>query len=54
MTRLVSGDAQPFEGHDKALRPQTLAEFVELEVLLDEFADAKGNRVWNEVFQLIP
>ena len=28
MTRIVSGDAQPFEGHDKALRPQTLAEFV--------------------------
>ena len=28
MTRLVSGDAQPFEGADKALRPQTLAEFV--------------------------
>ena len=28
MTRIVSGDAQPFEGADKALRPQTLAEFV--------------------------
>jgi Holliday junction DNA helicase RuvB len=28
MTRLVSGDAQPFEGQDRALRPQTLAEFV--------------------------
>ena len=28
MTRIVSGDAQPFEGQDKALRPQTLAEFV--------------------------
>ena len=28
MTRIVSGDAQPFEGHDKALRPQTLSEFV--------------------------
>jgi Holliday junction DNA helicase RuvB len=28
MTRLVSGDAQPFEGADRALRPQTLAEFV--------------------------
>jgi len=26
--RLISGDAQPFEGADKALRPQTLAEFV--------------------------
>ena len=31
MTRIVSPDAQPFEAgvvHDKALRPQTLAEFV--------------------------
>jgi Holliday junction DNA helicase RuvB len=28
MTRIVSGDAQPFEPTDKALRPQTLAEFV--------------------------
>jgi Holliday junction DNA helicase RuvB len=28
MTRLVSGEAAPFEGTDKALRPQTLAEFV--------------------------
>jgi Holliday junction DNA helicase RuvB len=28
MTRIVSGDAQPFEGADKALRPQTLSEFV--------------------------
>ena len=28
MTRIVSGDAQPFEGQDKALRPQTLSEFV--------------------------
>jgi Holliday junction DNA helicase RuvB len=28
MTRLVSGAAAPFEGTDKALRPQTLAEFV--------------------------
>src|ERR1700751_77092 len=28
MPRIVSGDAQPFEGHDKALRPQTLSEFV--------------------------
>src|SRR6516225_5578270 len=28
MTRFVSGDAQPFEGHGKALRPQTLGEFV--------------------------
>ena len=29
MTRLISGDAEPFEGgSDRALRPQTLAEFV--------------------------
>jgi Holliday junction DNA helicase RuvB len=28
VTRLVSGDAAPFEASDKALRPQTLAEFV--------------------------
>ena len=28
MTRVVSGEAQPFEGVDRALRPQTLAEFV--------------------------
>jgi Holliday junction DNA helicase RuvB len=28
MTRLVSGDAAPLEGADRALRPQTLAEFV--------------------------
>ncbi|HEY8614912.1 Holliday junction branch migration DNA helicase RuvB [Phenylobacterium sp.] len=28
MTRIVSGEAQPLEGADKALRPQTLAEFV--------------------------
>ncbi len=28
MTRLVSGDPAPFEPADKALRPQTLAEFV--------------------------
>ncbi|MFX9184974.1 AAA family ATPase, partial [Acinetobacter baumannii] len=26
--RLVSGDPAPFEGSDRALRPQTLAEFV--------------------------
>ena len=39
MTRIVSPDAQPFEGggaHDKALRPQTLGEFVGQE-------QAKGN-----------
>ena len=28
MTRIVSGEAVPFEVNDKALRPQTLAEFV--------------------------
>lgn len=28
MTRLVSGDAEPFEASDRAMRPQTLAEFV--------------------------
>lgn len=28
MTRIISGDAQPFESTDKALRPQTLSEFV--------------------------
>jgi Holliday junction DNA helicase RuvB len=28
MTRIVSGEAEPFEAPDKALRPQTLAEFV--------------------------
>ncbi len=28
MTRLVSGEPAPFEGSDKAMRPQTLAEFV--------------------------
>jgi Holliday junction DNA helicase RuvB len=28
MTRLVSGDPAAFEASDKALRPQTLAEFV--------------------------
>ena len=36
MTRIVSGEAQPFEGVDKALRPQTLDEFVGQE-------QAKGN-----------
>ncbi|MDO9247121.1 MAG: Holliday junction branch migration DNA helicase RuvB, partial [Phenylobacterium sp.] len=28
MTRLVSGEEVPMEGSDKALRPQTLSEFV--------------------------
>jgi holliday junction DNA helicase RuvB len=36
VTRLVAGDAEPFEATDKALRPQTLAEFVGQE-------QAKGN-----------
>jgi len=28
VTRLISGEPEPFEGTDKAMRPQTLAEFV--------------------------
>ncbi|TAJ68541.1 MAG: Holliday junction branch migration DNA helicase RuvB [Phenylobacterium sp.] len=36
MTRIISGEPQPFEPADKALRPQTLAEFVGQE-------QAKGN-----------
>ncbi|WP_421933137.1 Holliday junction branch migration DNA helicase RuvB [Phenylobacterium sp.] len=36
MTRLVSGEEAPLESHDKALRPQTLSEFVGQE-------QAKGN-----------
>jgi Holliday junction DNA helicase RuvB len=36
VSRLVSGEAQPFEAADRALRPQTLAEFVGQE-------QAKGN-----------
>ncbi|WP_411286830.1 Holliday junction branch migration DNA helicase RuvB [Phenylobacterium sp.] len=36
MTRLVSGEEVPLESHDKALRPQTLSEFVGQE-------QAKGN-----------
>jgi Holliday junction DNA helicase RuvB len=36
MSRLVSGEPQAFEPHDRALRPQTLAEFVGQE-------QAKGN-----------
>ncbi|HUO21797.1 MAG TPA: Holliday junction branch migration DNA helicase RuvB, partial [Caulobacteraceae bacterium] len=36
MTRLVSGEPGPAEGYDRALRPQTLAEFVGQE-------QAKGN-----------
>src|ERR1700755_2888370 len=28
MNRIISGEPEPFEGTDKALRPQTLAEFV--------------------------
>ena len=36
MTRLISGEQVPMEGSDKALRPQTLAEFVGQE-------QAKGN-----------
>ena len=47
MTRIVSGEAQPFEGVDKALRPQTLAEFVGQEPVkanLKVFIDAARNR----------
>jgi Holliday junction DNA helicase RuvB len=36
LTRIVSGEAQPTEGSDRALRPQTLSEFVGQEA-------AKGN-----------
>jgi len=47
MTRLVSGDAQPFEGQDRALRPQTLAEFVgqkQAKANLSVFIDAARGR----------
>ncbi|HEX3699959.1 MAG TPA: AAA family ATPase, partial [Phenylobacterium sp.] len=36
MTRLVSAEPEPFEPQDRAMRPQTLAEFVGQE-------QAKGN-----------
>jgi Holliday junction DNA helicase RuvB len=47
MTRLVSGDAAPFEAADKALRPQTLEEFVGQEQIkgnLKVFIDAARGR----------
>ncbi|HEY5106552.1 MAG TPA: Holliday junction branch migration DNA helicase RuvB [Caulobacteraceae bacterium] len=47
MSRLVSGDAAPLEGADRALRPQTLAEFVGQEqskANLRVFIDAAKNR----------
>ncbi|PZQ55176.1 MAG: Holliday junction branch migration DNA helicase RuvB [Phenylobacterium zucineum] len=47
MTRIVSGDAQPFEPSDRALRPQTLAEFVgqkQAKANLSIFIDAAKNR----------
>ncbi len=47
MTRLVSGESAPFEATDKALRPQTLAEFVGQEQLkgnLKVFIEAARGR----------
>jgi len=47
MTRIVSGEAQAFETPDKALRPQTLAEFVgqaPLKANLKVFIDAARER----------
>ncbi|WP_337185842.1 Holliday junction branch migration DNA helicase RuvB [Phenylobacterium sp.] len=47
MTRIVSGEPQPFEGSDRALRPQTLAEFVgqkQAKANLTVFIDAAKNR----------
>jgi Holliday junction DNA helicase RuvB len=47
VTRLVSGEAAPLEGPDKALRPQTLAEFVGQEqskANLRVFIDAARSR----------
>lgn len=47
MTRIVSGDAQPFETADKALRPQTLSEFVgqqQAKGNLSVFIEAAKNR----------
>ncbi len=47
MTRLVSGEAAEFEAPDKALRPQTLAEFVgqqQLKANLKVFIDAARGR----------
>jgi Holliday junction DNA helicase RuvB len=47
VTRLVTGEAAPFEGGDKALRPQTLAEFVGQEPIkanLQVFIDGARGR----------
>jgi len=47
MSRMVSGEPEPFEGTDKALRPQTLAEFVGQEPIkanLQVFIDAARGR----------
>ena len=47
MTRVISGEAQPFETADKALRPQTLAEFVgqqQAKGNLSVFIEAAKNR----------
>jgi len=47
MTRLVSGEPEVFEGSDKAMRPQTLAEFVGQEPIkanLKVFIDAARGR----------
>jgi Holliday junction DNA helicase RuvB len=47
MTRIVSGEAQAFEPADRALRPQTLAEFVgqaQAKANLSVFIDAARNR----------
>ncbi|ODT89474.1 Holliday junction branch migration DNA helicase RuvB [Phenylobacterium sp. SCN 70-31] len=47
MTRIVSGEPQPFEGSDRALRPQTLAEFVgqkQAKANLTVFIEAAKNR----------
>jgi Holliday junction DNA helicase RuvB len=47
MTRLVSGEAESFEPTDKALRPQTLAEFVgqeQIKANLKVFIDAARTR----------
>ena len=47
MTRLVSGEPEVFEATDKALRPQTLAEFVgqeQIKANLSVFIDAAKGR----------
>ena len=47
MNRVVSGEPEPFEGTDRALRPQTLAEFVgqaPIKANLQVFIDAARGR----------